>query len=226
MYKESDEAALKGRVSASPVFWKLTHTDTQRVEAQSELLLYSESSLTLTLKEWRFNLSFSCILKAHSHWHSKSGGSIWASPVFWKLTHTDTQRVEAQSELLLYSESSLTLTLKEWRLNLSFSCILKAHSHWHSKSGGSIWASPVFWKLTHTDTQRVEVQSELLYMSVLFLNTVAGGLRSHTVGYDTNTLKLFKKLHWHSREAQIEPPPFEFEWAFRIQAFVFAPSLK
>ena len=43
---------------------------------------------------------------------------------------------------------------------------------------------------------------------------------SSRIGYHTNPPAI-KKLHWHSSEAQIEPPLFECdcEWAFRIQAF-------
>jgi hypothetical protein len=77
--------------------------------------------------------------------------------------------------LRLYSKTSLTL--KEWRFNLSFP-----------------------------------------WVSVLFFNSWR--VSSRIVRYDTNPPAI-QKHHWHSREAQIEPPLFEYEWAFRIQALVF-----
>jgi hypothetical protein len=77
--------------------------------------------------------------------------------------------------LRLYSKTSLTL--KEWRFNLSFP-----------------------------------------WLSMLFLNSWR--VRSHIVRYDTNPPAI-QKHHWHSREAQIERPLFEYEWAFRVQALVF-----
>jgi hypothetical protein len=52
------------------------------------------------------------------------------------------------------------------------------------------------------------------WVSMLFLNSWR--VSSHTVRYDTNAPAI-QKQHWHSREAQIEPPLFEREWAFRIQ---------
>jgi hypothetical protein len=41
-------------------------------------------------------------------------------------------------------------------------------------------------------------------------------MSSHIVRYDTNPPAI-QKQHRHSREAQIEPPLFECECAFRIQ---------
>jgi hypothetical protein len=38
--------------------------------------------------------------------------------------------------------------------------------------------------------------------------------------YMTTHPPAVQKQHWHSREAQIEPPLIECEWAFRIQALV------
>jgi hypothetical protein len=73
-----------------------------------------------------------------------------------------------------YSKSSLTLN--EWRFNLSFSSV-----------------------------------------SMLFLNSWR--VSSHIVRYDTNPPAI-QKQHWHSREARIEPPLIECEWAFRIRAFM------
>ena len=76
-------------------------------------------------------------------------------------------------------------------------------------SGGSIWAS--------------------LELQCCFW--IAGGWVV-TVRYDTNglTLQLFKtEQHWHSREAQIQPPLFEStpcEWAFRIQVLVLSELLE
>jgi hypothetical protein len=70
--------------------------------------------------------------------------------------------------------------------------ILKAHSH--SVSGGSIWAC---------------LECQCYFWT-------AGGL----VSPRTQWLLTFpiSKQHWHSREAQIEPPLIECEWAFRIRA--------
>jgi hypothetical protein len=55
---------------------------------------------------------------------------------------------------------------------------------------------------------------------MLFLNSCR--VSSHIVRYDTNPPAI-QKLHWHSREAQIEPPLIECEceWAFRIRALKF-----
>jgi hypothetical protein len=75
-----------------------------------------------------------------------------------------------------YSKSSLTLTLNEWKFNLSFSRV-----------------------------------------SLLFLNS----WRVSVVPYYVTTHPLaILKQHWHSREAQIEPPLIECERALRIQAYV------
>jgi hypothetical protein len=83
--------------------------------------------------------------------------------------------------------------------------ILKAHSH--SKSGGSIWASRS-------------------WVSVLFLNSWRVSVVPY---YVTTHLPAIQKQHWHSGEAQIEaqiePPLFECEWTFRIQALVFTCNL-
>ena len=43
---------------------------------------------------------------------------------------------------------------------------------------------------------------------------------SHIVRYDTGPLAI-QKQQWDSREAQIEPPLIECEWAFRIQALEY-----
>jgi hypothetical protein len=51
---------------------------------------------------------------------------------------------------------------------------------------------------------------------MLFLNSWR--VSSHIVRYETNPPAMQKQDQWHSREAQIEPPLFECEWAFRIQA--------
>jgi hypothetical protein len=74
-----------------------------------------------------------------------------------------------------YSKSSLTLN--EWKLNLSFSRV-----------------------------------------SLLFLNSLSVSVVPY---YVTNHPPAIQKQHWHSREAQIEPPLIECEWAFRIQALEF-----
>ena len=39
--------------------------------------------------------------------------------------------------------------------------------------------------------------------------------------YVTTHPPAIQKQHWHSREAQIEPPLIECEWAFRIRALEF-----
>jgi hypothetical protein len=80
--------------------------------------------------------------------------------------------------------------------------ILKAHLH--SLSEGSIWASPecqcCFW--------------------------IAGGLVSYLTRWLVTTHPpAIQKQHWHPREAQIEPPLIECEWAFRIQAYIFERSM-
>jgi hypothetical protein len=103
----------------------------------------------------------------------------------------------------------------EWRFNLSFPWvswvsvlffriagglyrplifILKAHSY--SMSGGSIWAS---------------LECQCCFW--------IAGWYSHIESYDTNPSAI-QKQQWQSREAQIEPPLFECEWAFRIQTLV------
>jgi hypothetical protein len=47
---------------------------------------------------------------------------------------------------------------------------------------------------------------------------IVGGLVSYLTIW-LLTLQLFKNsIAWHSREAQIEPPLIECEWAFRIRA--------
>jgi hypothetical protein len=55
---------------------------------------------------------------------------------------------------------------------------------------------------------------------MLFLNT----WRVSAVPYYATTHRpaAIQKQHWHSREAQIEPPLIECEWAFRIWAKVSA----
>ena len=104
----------------------------------------------------------------------KSGlGQYWA--VLTGNARTQTE-MPWSTHYRLYSKSSLTL--KEWRFNLSFP-----------------------------------------WVSVLFLNS----WRVSVVPYDvTNHSSAIQKQHWHSREAQIEPPRFECdcEWAFRIQAYM------
>ena len=42
---------------------------------------------------------------------------------------------------------------------------------------------------------------------------------SHIVRYDTDPPAI-QKQHWHSREAQVEPPLIEYECAFRVRAIV------
>jgi hypothetical protein len=57
---------------------------------------------------------------------------------------------------------------------------------------------------------------------MLFLNS----WRASVIPYSVTTHPpAIRKLHWHSREAQIEPPLIECEceceWAFRIRAIVY-----
>jgi hypothetical protein len=73
-----------------------------------------------------------------------------------------------------YSKSSLTLN--EWRFNLSFS-----------------WAP------------------------TLFLNSWSASVIPY---YVTAHPPAIQKQHWHSREAWIEPPLIECEWAFRKWAYI------
>jgi hypothetical protein len=78
-------------------------------------------------------------------------------------------------------------------LNLDYRlCILKAHSHSLNE-----------WRFNLSFS----------WVSTLFLNNWS--VNSHIVRYDTNPAAI-QKQHWHSREAQIEPPLFECESAFRI----------
>jgi hypothetical protein len=64
-------------------------------------------------------------------------------------------------------------------------------------SGGSIWAS---------------LECQCCFW-------IAGGLESYTIlcDYPPSSYSI-QKQYWHSREAQIELPLIECEWAFRIQA--------
>jgi hypothetical protein len=55
-------------------------------------------------------------------------------------------------------------------------------------------------------------------VSMLFLNSWR--VSSHIVRYDTSPPAI-QKQQWHSREAQIESPLIECEWAFRIRALVY-----
>jgi hypothetical protein len=52
---------------------------------------------------------------------------------------------------------------------------------------------------------------------MLFLNSWR--VSSRIVRYDISPSAI-QKQHWHSREAQIELPLMECEWAFRIRAYV------
>jgi hypothetical protein len=54
-------------------------------------------------------------------------------------------------------------------------------------------------------------------VSMLFWNSWR--VSSHIVRYDTSPPAI-QKQHWHSREAQIQPPLIECEWAFRIRALI------
>jgi hypothetical protein len=60
------------------------------------------------------------------------------------------------------------------------------------------------------------------WVSMLFLNSWR--VSSHIVRYDTSAPAI-QKQRWRSREAQIEPPLIECEWAFRIRAWVCAAML-
>jgi hypothetical protein len=77
----------------------------------------------------------------------------------------------------------------------SFVCILKAQSRSHSKE----------WRFNLS----------FPWVSMLFLNI----WRVSVVPYNVTThLPAIQNQHWQSREAQIEPPLFE--WAFRIPAII------
>jgi hypothetical protein len=67
---------------------------------------------------WLQTKNCACILKAHSH--SKSGCSIWASLECWCCFWIAGALV---SYLTTVTKSSLTLTLNEWRFNMSFSWV-------------------------------------------------------------------------------------------------------
>jgi hypothetical protein len=68
--------------------------------------------------------------------------------------------------------------------------------------------SPVFYKLTLS----------FPWVSVLFLNSWRVSVVPYYV--TTHPPPAIQKQHWHSREAQIEPPLFECEWTSRVQAYV------
>jgi hypothetical protein len=97
----------------------------------------------------------------------------------WKTLVRVDERYRTPWLLRPYSKSSLTLN--EWRFNLSFP-----------------------------------------WVSVLFLNTWR--VSNHIARYDTSPPAI-QKQHWHSREAQIEPPLIECEWAFRIRALGYVYSI-
>jgi hypothetical protein len=86
--------------------------------------------------------------------------------------------------LRLYAKSSLTLI--EWRFNLSFP-----------------WVSVLF-----LNSRRVSVAP--YYVTTKPTNQEPGNEVANTPA--------IQKLHWHSREAQIEPPLFECDRAVGIQA--------
>jgi hypothetical protein len=110
-----------------------------------------------------------------SNWHWK-WNTINIDIVMKRIQSASVKQVFAESfmddDICPYSKSSLTLN--EWRFNLSFSRV-----------------------------------------SLLFLNS----WRASVVPYCVTAHPLaIQKQHWHSREAQIEPPLIECEWAFRIRA--------
>ena len=121
-------------------------------------------------------------------------GQLISAPEYWRRTLIEEQDV-ANSEMKIlnkvkinpisskisqyispYSKSSLTLT--EWKFNLSFSRV-----------------------------------------SLLFFNSWRASVVPY---YVTTHPPAIQKQHWHSREAQIEPPLIECkcEWLFRIRALV------
>jgi hypothetical protein len=59
------------------------------------------------------------------------------------------------------------------------------------------------------------------WMSMLFLNSWR--VSSHIVRYDTSPPAI-QKQHWHSREAQIEPPLIECKWALVYLGLLHASS--
>jgi hypothetical protein len=59
------------------------------------------------------------------------------------------------------------------------------------------------------------------WVLMLFLNSWRASVIPY---YVTTHPPAIQKQHWHSREAQIEPPLIECEWAFRIRAMESVPS--
>jgi hypothetical protein len=76
------------------------------------------------------------------------------------------------------------------------------------------WLTPVFYKSSLTLSEW-RFNLNFSWVSMLFLNSWR--VSSHIVRYDTNPPAI-QEQHWHSREAHIEPPLIECEWAFRIRA--------
>ena len=116
------------------------------------------------------------MLKITTNWFNHS---FWSSPpsAIWR-KRVD-KNVSCLGHSLLrydrpYSKSSLTLN--EWKLNLSFS-----------------------------------------RLSLLFSSSWRASVIPY---YVTTHPPAIQKQHWHSREAQIELPLIECEWAFRIRADV------
>jgi hypothetical protein len=140
----------------------------------SSIIKIRTSSNLMKIYESRLELAVKCrprknnFLPGNTNWRQKM--SAHQRSIFVLNLHV-------YKHIRLYSKSSLTL--KEWRFNLSFP-----------------------------------------WVSVLFLNSWM--VSSYIVRYDTNPPAI-QKRHWHSKEAQIEPPLFECEreWAFSIQAIVF-----
>jgi hypothetical protein len=89
--------------------------------------------------------------------------SLW----YWRLSDISWTKTQSLTPAM-YSKSSLTL--KEWRFNLSFPLV-----------------------------------------SMLFLNSWGVSVVPY---YVTTHSPAIQKQHWHSREAKIEPPLYECEWAF------------
>ena len=149
--------------------------------------------------------TFACIPKAHSH--SQSGGSIWASLecqcCFWIAGGSVVIQIfmhrSLKPQLAALNKTRLFCSYIHTK---TFACIPKAHSHSHSMSGGSFWAS---------------LECQCCFW-------IAGGLVVLQLTVWLLTIQLFKNsIDTHGKLRMInEPPLFECdcERAFRIQAII------
>jgi hypothetical protein len=75
----------------------------------------------------------------------------------------------------------------------------------------------------HSHSNEWKVNLSFSRVSLLFLNS----WRASIIHYYVTTHPLaIQKQHWHSKEAQIEPPLIECEWAFSENTGVIVPKVK